>query len=250
MCTIIVAFDRWPGTKLLVAANRDERLGRPAEPPAIRTHRGRTILSPRDVEAGGTWVGLNDAGVFVGITNRHDPAYFTRTAPVSRGTLVLDALAASTAADAAAQAAGIDPTRVNPFHLVIGDRTSAHLLIGDGTTLTSRSLEPGVHVVTQSSFGAGDGIRHARLEARLADLADDAPPDWSVWRSELSHHDPAEPLTETCVHMPEAGYGTRSSTYVRLGEDLGDVELLHAEGRPCVTAPQPLTEMLARLAPR
>ncbi len=250
MCTIIVAFDRWPGTKLLVAANRDERLGRPAEPPAIRSHGGRTILSPRDVEAGGTWVGLNDAGVFVGITNRYDPAYFGRTAPVSRGALVLDALAHASAADAAAEADEVDPTRVNPFHLVVADRHSAYLVLGDGRTLTSRPLERGVHVVTQSSFGAGDGIRHARLEARLAAVADDAPPDWSWWRAELSHHDPDEPLTETCVHMPEAGYGTRSSTYVRLGADVGDVELLHAEGRPCVTTPQPLTEMLGRLVAR
>lgn len=250
MCTIIVAFDRWPGTKLLVAANRDERLGRPAEPPAIRTHRGRTILAPRDLQAGGTWVGLNDAGVFVGVTNRYDPANVSRTAPVSRGTVVLDALGHGTARDAMGEARAIDPAAINPFHLVVADRTGAHLLVGDGQSLSYRALDPGVHVVTQSSFGAGDGVRHARLQARLASLPDETPPDWVYWRAELSHHDDDDPLTETCVHMPDLGYGTRSSTYVRLGDDAADVQLLHAQGRPCVTEPRPLTEMLGELLAR
>ena len=69
MCTLIVLHRCVPGRPLVVAANRDEFLSRPAEGPAIREGRGGRILSPLDLEAGGTWLGLNDRGVFVGLTN-------------------------------------------------------------------------------------------------------------------------------------------------------------------------------------
>ncbi len=70
MCTLLVATRRWPGTPLLIAANRDEHLQRPAAPPSSRRVGSRRIFAPTDLRAGGTWMGLNDAGLFVAITNR------------------------------------------------------------------------------------------------------------------------------------------------------------------------------------
>jgi uncharacterized protein with NRDE domain len=69
MCTLIVLHRCIPGRPLVVAANRDEFLDRPAEGMALRTSRTGTILSPLDLEAGGTWVGLSQRGVFAGLTN-------------------------------------------------------------------------------------------------------------------------------------------------------------------------------------
>ncbi|ELK45622.1 hypothetical protein D320_21146, partial [Haloferax sp. BAB-2207] len=71
MCTLILAWQVFEDAPVVVAANRDEQLGRPAEPPRRwENGDGPAIVAPRDAEAGGTWVGYNDAGVFVGITNR------------------------------------------------------------------------------------------------------------------------------------------------------------------------------------
>ena len=59
MCTLIVLHRCVPGRPLVVAANRDEFLARPAEDMAVREREGGQVLSPLDLEAGGTWVGLS-----------------------------------------------------------------------------------------------------------------------------------------------------------------------------------------------
>ena len=69
MCTLIVLHRCVPGSPLVIAANRDEFLDRPAEGPAVRKRASGSILAPLDLEAGGTWLGVNDRGVFVGLTN-------------------------------------------------------------------------------------------------------------------------------------------------------------------------------------
>ena len=69
MCTLIVLHRCVAGRPLVVAANRDEFLARPAEDIAIRPSRTGPILSPLDLEAGGTWLGLSQRGVFAGLTN-------------------------------------------------------------------------------------------------------------------------------------------------------------------------------------
>src|SRR5689334_12777158 len=93
MCTLVVATRLVPGFPLVVAANRDERLSRAASPPAFD---GRGFIAPRDEVAGGTWLGLNRHGVFVGVTNRFGVA--KDDARESRGELVIEGLAAETAA--------------------------------------------------------------------------------------------------------------------------------------------------------
>ena len=62
MCTLIVAVSMWAVAPLVVAANRDEDLHRPAEPPSVRDNDGVRILAPRDTQAGGTWIGVNGLG--------------------------------------------------------------------------------------------------------------------------------------------------------------------------------------------
>src|SRR5690606_3427306 len=87
MCTLVVASHVLEGAPLVVVANRDERLGRASSPPRAWAE---GFCAPRDEVAGGTWLGVNPHGVFVGITNRYlGPRDDTRA---SRGGLVVDAL--------------------------------------------------------------------------------------------------------------------------------------------------------------
>src|SRR5712692_8012823 len=69
VCTLICAFRVFPRWPLIVAANRDEHLNRPASPPRLWPG-DLSFVAPRDEAAGGTWLGLNSAGLFVGVTNR------------------------------------------------------------------------------------------------------------------------------------------------------------------------------------
>lgn len=232
MCTLIVATRVFADTPLLVAANRDEALDRPAEAPTVRPvgPGGPRMLAPRDVQAGGTWIGLNEHGVLVAITNRFgvpvDPAR------PSRGGLVTAALSAPSAAEAYARMSKTDPANANGFHLVMADRAGAYLVRGDGTTLNTAALEPGIHVVTERSFGAAPTGREALIRDRLPETAGPTPDD-AFWISILSAR--AEPTTEgVLVDWAERNYGTRSSTLVRLGPvgATDAVRFRHADGRP------------------
>ncbi len=56
MCTLVLAWQVFDGTPVAVAANRDERLDRPSQPPQQR-HWGSRVVAPADEEADGTWIG-------------------------------------------------------------------------------------------------------------------------------------------------------------------------------------------------
>src|SRR5512146_3010001 len=99
MCTLAVAFQldrRWP---VIVAANRDERLGRAAEGWALRDGAaGIRHAAPRELLAGGTWIGVSARGVFAALTNFHAPfEWYPDPERRSRGEIVPLALAAPTA---------------------------------------------------------------------------------------------------------------------------------------------------------
>jgi uncharacterized protein with NRDE domain len=183
-------------------------------------------VAPLDLEAGGTWIGLNAAGVFAAITNRAGGA--PDRSRRSRGELVRQALALSEAAAASTAFVGLRAEDYNGFHLLVGDRRSLVCLVGTGAGVRTMALEPGVHVVTERSFDAAPTTRPALARSLLASGAITL----DALRGVLAHH--AEPAFEgLCVHLDGMGYGTRSSTILQLGAADSAVELLHAEGPPC-----------------
>jgi hypothetical protein len=242
VCTLAVAWRvdrRWP---VLVAANRDERLGRPAEGWAIRdAPGGARIAAPRDARAGGTWMGVSARAVFAGLTNYHAPlAWYPDHGRRSRGELVGLALAAPAAAAAREALRGEDPARWNPFHLLVADARDAFLWWYDGERSALVDLAPGLHVVTERSpEGAcprGDLVR-ARwpLDPSLPHL-----------RDLLTVHAPP-PERATCIHGdPE--YGTRSAAVLRLSADVRSSELYAADARPCLAPLEDRSDVLAALA--
>ena len=248
VCSIIAALGVWPGKPLVIAANRDEALDRPASPPAVwpvGEVAVRRVLAPRDLKAGGTWLGFNDAELFVGITNRRKRPDPNRR---SRGELVFAALGAASPAEAAARIRALDPRDYNPFHLLMADRSGGQVIWGDGEAFHELALETGrIHWVTERSYGAGPSKRHTLLE-HLAETLPKAPaPSAEQWRGILAEHGlgrrggPERPmamairLDALCVHAKPLNYGTRSSTFVELGDERGDARFLHAHGRPCET---------------
>jgi uncharacterized protein with NRDE domain len=230
------AFDDAP---LVVAANRDEALDRPAVGPArIDGEAGDpVVVAPRDEEAGGTWIGTNEHGVFVGITNRWTDADLA--AERSRGLLVRDALVQASAADAKRVVEdAVAADEYDGFNLVIADATDCHYLEWDGD-LAVRDLDPGVHVVV--NVGAVDDFEiperrreYAERQAENARAVHDAlqvdagetPEDWRERAAAvLRDHDYG-----VCIHGD--GYGTRSSSLVHFGEEFG---YWYADGAPCET---------------
>jgi uncharacterized protein with NRDE domain len=242
VCTLAVAFRvdrRWP---LVVAANRDERLGRPAEGWALRDGRnGVRHAAPRDAQAGGTWIGVSSAGVFAGLTNFHAPLdWYPDPERRSRGEIVSLALAASSAAHARAALAGAPAGRWNPFHLLVADARSAFLWWYDGQRSALRDLAPGLHVVTERSPD-GSCPRGELVRARWP-----VDPALPKLREVLTVHAPP-PERATCIHADPA-YGSRSSAVLRLAPALSASELFAADGRPCAAPLEDRSDLLAALA--
>ena len=94
MCLIIFAYQSDPRFPLVVAANRDEIFARPTAQAALWTDEefGQKILSGRDKQAGGTWLGITQSGRFAAVTNIRDPSQTERGAR-SRGDLTREYLA-------------------------------------------------------------------------------------------------------------------------------------------------------------
>ena len=250
MCTLALAVGLSPRYPVVVAANRDELLSRPSAGPRVWTPVSSSTASsaanddvpfvaPEDLQAGGTWLGVNRFGLFVGITNRYGaPKHEDR---VSRGQLVVDALRKYTSCEELHRALrGLPDDAHNAFHLVYADvHGGAGLTWSDGERVQQRILRPGLHVFSERSLGAAEDRRSESVRARfprrlaLGREGQGAPADLVAL---LRHHDEADPLAATCVHVPSFEYGTRSSAVLMLGADAAEDRLYWAEGAPC-TAP-------------
>ena len=127
MCTVVLLRRPQAPWPLLLAANRDElRSGRGGRRHGIGRI-ARTWSPGLDVQAGGSWLGVNDDGVVAAVLNRVGslgPAAGKR----SRGELVLEALDHADAAAAAAALVDLDPDAYRPFNLLVADARDAFWL--------------------------------------------------------------------------------------------------------------------------
>lgn len=119
MCLIFISLDQHPRYKLLVAGNRDEFYDRPTQPAAYWPD-FPGILGGRDLEAGGTWLGVTTGGKISMLTNYRDPQNIDPSAP-TRGRLVADYLEGSQTAAAYLEAVNASGIRYNGFNLLSGD---------------------------------------------------------------------------------------------------------------------------------
>ncbi|WP_142713843.1 NRDE family protein [Fodinibius sediminis] len=90
MCLIAFAYNHHPEYPLVLAANRDEHHQRPTRAARFWDNH-HDILAGKDLEAGGTWMGISRTGRFSAVTNFRDPG-ISKAHPPSRGHLVLDYL--------------------------------------------------------------------------------------------------------------------------------------------------------------
>lgn len=214
---------RRPGFTCL-AANRDERLDRAWDRPA---RFWPSVVGGRDRLGGGTWLGLNDAGVAAAVLNRPGslgPAEGKR----SRGELPLLALEASSAAEAAGRVAALDAGAWRPFHMVVADRDVAFFLCGLGEGRASvAELPDGVSMVTAHPPNDQASARTARHLPRFRAAPDPAWADWGEWPALLA--DGGGSTAEALCVPPIGGFGTVCSSLIFLGERR---EWLFAPGPP------------------
>lgn len=238
MCTITLAWQVFEDSPVVLAANRDELVDRPSEPPARRDWE-TAVVAPKDSEAAGTWIGYNEHGVLVAITNRWTDRSIDGDR--SRGLLVRDALAYGSAREAVQYVErDLDGRTYQGFNLLVADANSALLVEWDGNPRV-RTLDPGVHVVV--NVGAdGQYVIPGELEKRGREQAENANRLAEVLRPEPGEEAAAwlDRAAETisdheygvCIHRDS--FGTRSSSLVHMRSD--GVSYRYADGPPCETA--------------
>lgn len=226
MCLIVVGWQTHPDYPLVVAANRDEYLARPAVPAHWWTD-APGLLAGRDLEAGGTWLGLSRSGRFAALTNYRDPTQHRAGAP-SRGTLVRNCLTSDEATAEQLQRVATVSRNYAGFNLLLGD--GASLGIHESTTGAVRALPPGVYGLSNHVLDTPwPKVRLAR--DRFADALTQLPDD-AMFLALLRDHIPAADnhLPETGVSrdwerwlspafIRAPGYGTRCSTLITQRKD-------------------------------
>jgi uncharacterized protein with NRDE domain len=234
---------------LIVAANRDERLDRPAVPMTVLREYAPRILGGRDELAGGTWLAVNEFGVVAGLTNQpsangRDPS------KRSRGELPLAFAGYATAAEAvAAVPKTLNAADYNPCWMLVGDRETLFFIgiAGHGEPEVEQ-LGPGLYVLENAPLRpkSPKAAFVTQLIGEALSLQPDRGAASTVAGLEivLGDHRPAVPeprtdsagrvwppeVTAACVHVE--GYGTRSAMTVSVPiHGLPSVRV--AEGCPC-----------------
>lgn len=140
MCLILFALHSHPELPLVLAANREERHSRATAALAPWTDEP-DILAGRDLEAGGTWLGLHRSGRFAAITNLRE-GIPTTPALRSRGELTHNFLRGAASAEAYARHIHAERAHYAGFNLLIGDRDGLWYC---ATDVEPRPLPPGIY---------------------------------------------------------------------------------------------------------
>lgn len=202
MCTVsIVPFDGG----FRVACNRDEQRTRPhASSPVIHTGPATTSIWPVDPVSGGTWIGVNDAGLALVLLNRtHCGSRPAGSSLLSRGTIVPQLLQTETVQAAIEAAIRLDASRFEPYTLIALQRTQ-------GCSITVTSARPALcsynlaqpHFFTSSSLGDDLAARwRAPLFATMVEQGADRLDGQVRFHR---HHWPDRPEFSVCMSRGDA----------------------------------------------
>jgi uncharacterized protein with NRDE domain len=242
MCTLAIYMGMFPEFPVVVAANRDEYLARPAAAPtALCEH--PLVIGGKDLRAGGTWLAVNQFGIIAGLLNRRSDLPANPECR-SRGLLCLDALRHKTVDEALRFVAAQNPERYNPFNLLLASRERAVVAHNRQGRIESTTLSAGTHLLTNLDVDDFECPRISRSFSRFADLA--AQPAIAVDPARLrrrlaellsDHSTQLDPRTgrpnSLCLHLGD--YGTRESSLIFVTA-AGGIEHYFAPGPPCTTA--------------
>jgi len=236
MCLLLALIDVVEGHPFVCVANRDEFFDRASDPVASRGG-DPEIWCGLDRRAGGTWLGMNAAGVVVVLTNRRGEEDRSR---VSRGGAARGALDRRSARDAASFAAAWSSMNVpNPCSLFAADASNAWFVAWNGPDDGARvaPVGAGLHTLTNThdldELPAAEVLRAADggpVEIPRGVALDDAV---ARLRRIATSHAPLDggPRSACCVHGE--GRGTVSSAILAVDAAGKAARFLVADGAPC-----------------
>jgi len=148
MCLILFALQQHEDYPLVVIANRDEYYARPTET-AHWWPDTPGIFAGRDLEAQGTWMGVNRNGRFAAVTNVREPGK-SEPARLSRGKLTRDFLASHEPAETFIKSIESTAQGYAGFNLLVGD--SSGLFFFSNRYTGVRRIPSGIYGVSNGLF--------------------------------------------------------------------------------------------------
>lgn len=229
MCLLVFAWKTHPDHLLIFAGNRDERHARAALPAQLWKD-APTVLGGRDLEAGGTWLGVTLSGRFAVVTNYRE-GLAPPKAPRSRGALASEFLMGNMSAAIYLDGIRRHKDEYGAFSLIVGDREELHYYSNRGDA--GGPVAPGIHGLSNHLLDT-PWPKVALSKTRLTSLMDQSPPTSDALFKLLADRAQAPeaalpdtgigPELERRVSAPfvlNPVYGTRCSTAIRLHRDGG-----------------------------
>ena len=225
MCLILFAYRQREDYPLILIANRDEYYARPTR--CAHWWSNATVLAGRDLEAGGSWLGVSRGGRLAAVTNVREPGGM-RAGKRSRGELTRDFLCDSIAATAYLETIAARAQEYAGFNLLLGDLDELWFYTNRGNT--AQRVTPGVYGISNGSFDEP----WPKLSSGKAELASllDSDLDSGKLMAILTDHRIAEDhllpstgvpldverlLSSRFIRSPD--YGTRACTVLMVGAD-------------------------------
>ena len=225
MCLIVFAWQPESPTVLRLAANRDEFYSRPSAA-LSEWPDAPGVFAGRDLQAGGTWLGVTAQGRFAALTNIRDPRQ--KAGPRSRGALTADYLLGQESAPAYLDRIMRDATEYAGFNLLVGDAQQLwHFNSQEGQP---RQLESGIYGLSNASLDT-PWPKLLRARDALSERIDGVDEDllemlsgsrWSAgWLLPDTGVGLATERLLSSVFIASATYGTRASTVLNLKQNGG-----------------------------
>lgn len=216
---------------MVIAANRDEFFQRPTEAAHVWPEYP-SIIAGRDIEYGGSWLGISHNDRFAAITNLREAPGGDR----SRGELVRDFLLAKTRCSDFFAQLEEQKAHYRPFNMVAfdGDRLAITHSLSSGW----QELPPGLHCIGNLPFGQ----RNRKIDKAMADFRDTLHAAHTDTLLGMMQDDqPCEPSDDTLQRalssrfVRSEHYGTRSSSIVvrHQGAKWDFWEQAYQTGQPC-----------------
>jgi hypothetical protein len=228
MCLLAIQYRLVPESPILVAANREEYYDRPSLPPSIQSGKPR-VLCGIDQQAGGSWLGVNQHGLFVAACNRIK--LMPPIAPRSRGALCRDLLRAGSAREAVDMALEeLSTGNYDGVNYVIADAESGWVIHGCEEAEVVQ-LHEGLSIVSNGDVNDRRDERVQMAQRLLTLQTLDSPVKFLAVASKVFARAPSPPGRPSMV-VRGPRRGTVSSTLISLGAKPRDAIFQFADGAP------------------
>ena len=148
MCLITFAYKHHPEYNLILAGNRDEFYGRPTRKAQFWTEEKQPdILAGKDLEGGGTWLGVHKDGRWGTLTNYRDPK-IQKDDPPTRGELVINFLKSGKSAMDYLQEVTKKAEEYNGFNLLLWDANGFYHYSNQNKKVTN--ISDGIHGISNA----------------------------------------------------------------------------------------------------